>query len=159
MIINKYTKHSIFSLPLIFDHLLSLQELKDSDFVNMFVCDLNHPILSNHIFLVFHNLKDILLDKLKTHELYYSNYTIVIESTKYTVVVFSRGFTIYNTIDKTSKGLYNQFSYENKLRIYSFWVPKTQNLTLHSCLFNAKCKTDPPVCENITLEDKRKVVA
>ena len=58
MIIDKYTKHSIYSLPQIFYETLTKYDLKNNDFVNMYTSDLNHPLLSNHIFLVFHNIKN-----------------------------------------------------------------------------------------------------
>ena len=57
MIINKYTKHSIFSLPQIFYDTFTKYDLKNSEFVNMYTSDMNNPLLSNHIFLVFHNIK------------------------------------------------------------------------------------------------------
>jgi hypothetical protein len=57
MIINKYTKHSIFSLPQIFYDTFTKYDLKNSEFVNMYTSDMNNPLLSNHIFLVFHNTK------------------------------------------------------------------------------------------------------
>ena len=63
MLIDKYTKHSIFSLPLIFDDIVDRHELKANGFVNMYVYDLNIPLASNHIFLVFKNLSNELLEK------------------------------------------------------------------------------------------------
>ena len=44
MIIDKYTKHTIFSLPLLFNS-ISARELKDNQFINMYVYDKNRPLL------------------------------------------------------------------------------------------------------------------
>ena len=51
MLIDKYTKHSIFSLPQIFGDILSKRDLDDSEFVNMYMNDVNNPLLSSHVFL------------------------------------------------------------------------------------------------------------
>lgn len=64
MLIDKYTKHSIFSLPQIFGDILSKRDLDDSEFVNMYMNDVNNPLLSSHVFLVFHNIKPYLLNTL-----------------------------------------------------------------------------------------------
>ena len=69
MIINKYTKHSIFSLPQIFYDTFTKYDLKNSEFVNMYTSDMNNPLLSNHIFLVFHNTKTYLIERLKKIDL------------------------------------------------------------------------------------------
>ena len=45
MIVNKYTKHSIFSLPLIFDNIFNKEELKNNEFVNMYIYDINNTLL------------------------------------------------------------------------------------------------------------------
>ena len=71
MLIDKYTKHSIFSLPQIFGDILSKRDLDDSEFVNMYMNDVNNPLLSSHVFLVFHNIKPYLLNTLKQHHLFH----------------------------------------------------------------------------------------
>lgn len=52
MLIDKYTKHSIFSLPQIFGDILSKRDLDDSEFVNMYMNDVNNPLLSSHVFSI-----------------------------------------------------------------------------------------------------------
>lgn len=159
MLIDRYTKHSIFSLPLIFDNLFTKDELLDSDFVNMYLYDMNNPILSNHIFLVFHNIKKPLLNRLTNICIYHNTYTIVKDNIPYTVISFNRSFIVKNVIDRINKGLYCELSYESKLKILWFWNNKGFSSKLHSYLFDKDAKVEKPLSENITLEDKRKAVA
>lgn len=160
MLIDKFTKHTIFSLPLIFGDILNKETLKENEFVNMYEYDTNSPLLSNHIFLVFHNIKKELLDKLKSHSSYNSDYLIVKDKIKYTVVSFRKEFNIYIVVDTINKGLYYCLSYEKKIKILSFWNSGNIHLSkIHAYLFNNHIKTEKPLCENITLEDSKKGVA
>ena len=149
MIIDKYTKHSIFSLPLIFYNTFTKIDLKLSDFVNMYTCDLNKPMLNNHIFLVFHNIQKNLLDKLRKHHLYTCNYHFTIEKTDYTAIVFERAYTIYSIVHRIEHGLYYNLLYEDKLKILNFWEANC-NSNIHKYLFNENIIKVKPICENIT---------
>ena len=155
MIIDKYTKHSIFSLPQIFYETLTKYDLKNNDFVNMYTSDLNHPLLSNHIFLVFHNIKNYLEERLKKHILYYCNYDITMYGIRYSVFVFNRAYSIHRIVNKIDLGLYDRLSYEDKLKILTFWNLPVDS-KVHSYLFNPLIKTKKPIGENITLQDINK---
>lgn len=160
MLIDRPTKHTIFSLPLIFGDILTQDILKENDFVNMYESDNNNPLLSNHIFLVFHNIKKELLDKLKSHSSYNSNYDIVINKIHYTVISFNRGFSIYSVVSMINRGLYLGLSYDKKIKILNFWDKgKIFNSKLHEYLFNKDILTQKPLCENIALGDNKKGVA
>lgn len=160
MLIDKFTKHTIFSLPLIFGDILTRDILKENEFVNMYEYDMNHPLLSNHVFLVFHNIKKELLDKLKSHSSYNSDYLMIKDKIKYTVISFNKGFSIYVVISSINKGLYYSLPYEEKIKILSFWNKGNIHLSnIHAYLFNNHIKTEKPLCENITLEDSKKGVA
>lgn len=157
MIIDKFTKHSIFSLPLIFYNLLNQQDLKENEFVNMYTCDINNPIYSNHIFLVFHNIKDSLLNILRRYDKYEADYNIVLNNIHYKVVCFTRDFPIQNILSFVEKGKYIDFSFKNKMLILQFWNAKARkNPKLFEYLFNDELKPERPVNEIITREDTNK---
>ena len=157
MLIDKYTKHSIFSLPLIFDDIVDRHELKANGFVNMYVYDLNIPLASNHIFLVFKNLSNELLEKFEKHHNYWNDYHSIINGVTYHIVCFQRGFSIGYIVDSTEKGLYYETDYHSKMRIIKFWnSPTNLSTSLHSYLFNPNAVRIKPVSENITKEDKIK---
>lgn len=158
MIIDKKTKHSIFSLPLIFEDFTNRKELEDNGFINMYTYDVNSPLSSNHIFLVFLNLKEELLNKLKNHISYYNNYSITIDNIDYTVISFKRTFIISHIVNTIDKGLYLHLSYKQKMKILSFWY-NYNDTNLHRYLFDFDAKTQKPLSENITLADKNKAVA
>ena len=63
MKLNIFTKHSIFSLPLIFKE-LNKEILLSNRFINMYLADINQPLLSNSIFLMFHYPSIELIDTL-----------------------------------------------------------------------------------------------
>lgn len=154
MLIDKYTKHSIFSLPQIFGNILCRRDLIDSEFVNMYMNDINNPLLSSHIFLVFHNIKPYLLSILKHHYLFHSDYTITINKIKYTVLAFNRAYSVHSVIRKIEYGLYKSIGYETKIKILKFWNAKTDS-NLHKYLFDENTKTTKPISENITLQDTK----
>lgn len=149
MLIDKYTKHTIFSLPLIFDNTFVLNDLKLNEFINMYTCVINKPALSNHIFLVFHNISDEFLDKLREHHLYACDYIFTIDKVRYTAIAFEKAFTIFSIVNKIDHGLYNKLLYEDKLRILNFWKVSI-NSNMHKYLFNEKIVTLKPLSENIT---------
>lgn len=153
MLIDKYTKHSIFSLPQIFGDILKRCDLKNSEFVNMYINDVNNPLLANHIFLVFHNIKSDLSYKLEKHHLFHSKYTITKNKIKYTVFAFNRAYSIHSIINKINYGLYNLLPYDTKINILSFWNASISS-KLHKYLFDENAKTTKPLSENITLKDK-----
>lgn len=156
MIVDKYTKHSIFSLPLIFDDILTKVDLKANGFVNMYMFDINCPLASNHIFLAFTCISATLLDKFKKHPAYFNYYTRTIDTVLYTIVVFNRGFYINFITQNTEKGLYYEMDYHSKMRIIDFWNSNTKlSKNLHSYLFNPNAIRYKPLSENITLEDKK----
>lgn len=159
MIIDTKTKHTIFSLPLIFGKILTKKELEDSEFVNMYTYDINSPLSSNHIFLVFHNIKHELLEKLRKHLNYHTEYTIVIDKIPYYVICFVRTFTISNIVNYIDRGLYLGLSYADKMKIISFWYNCGVNSNIHQYLFNPDIKTEKPIGENITIADNKKGVA
>lgn len=149
MIIDKYTKHTIFSLPLIFYDNLTKLDLKLNDFVNMYTCDVNKPMLNNHIFLVFHNITKELLDTLRKHHLYTCDYYFTIDNVGYTAVVFEKAYTIYSVVSKIDHGLYFNLRYEDKLKILNFW-DSPRNGNVHKYLFDELTYKLKPVNESIT---------
>ena len=149
MLIDKYTKHTIFSLPLIFDNVFVLSDLRANEFINMYTCDVNKPFLSNHIFLVFHNISDEFLSKLREHHLYVCDYLFTIDKIKYISIVFERAFTIYSIVNKIDHGLYYSLFYEDKVRIMNFWKVSV-NSNIHKYLFNEKIVKLKPLNESIT---------
>lgn len=152
MLIDKYTKHSIFSLPQIFGDILSKRDLDDSEFVNMYMNDVNNPLLSSHVFLVFHNIKPYLLNTLKQHHLFHCSYTITMNKIKYTVLAFNKAYCIHVITRKIEYGLYKSLGYETKIKILNFWNAGV-NGKLHKYLFDENAKTIKPLSENITLQD------
>ena len=159
MIVDKYTKHSIFSLPLIFDNIFNKEDLKNNGFVNMYIYDINNSLLSNHFFLAFTYLSNTLLDKLKEFPNYYTNYIVIINNIKYSIVCFTRGFYADFIIKNTEKGLYYENAYESKVRILEFWNPNNRiSKSLLSYLFNPNAHRLKPVSENITIQDNKKAV-
>lgn len=154
MIIEKYTKHSIFSLPQIFYEILTRFELKANKFVNMYINDLNNPLLSNHIFLVFKDIKPYLLKRLKTHKLYYCNYLITINKITYTVIAFAQDYVTHAIVNKINLGLYERLSYDAKILIMTFWHSDVDT-AVHNWLFNPLAKVKRPVAEHITIADTK----
>lgn len=154
MIIDKYTKHSVFSLPLIFDNVFTRQELKDNDFINMYTYDVNHTLLSNHIFLVFRCIKKGLLDKLTALNIFHTKYELTIDNVKYVVICFIRTLNINFIIHNIDKGLYFELPYEDKVRILQFWTITHINKRLLNYLFNPDAICIKPINESITKIDK-----
>ena len=135
MIINKYTKHSIFSLPQIFYDTFTKYDLKNSEFVNMYTSDMNNPLLSNHIFLVFHNTKAYLIERIN-----------------YRVFTFNKAYSIHSIVNKIDLGLYERLGYQAKLQILNFWNISVDS-KVHEYLFNPLAKVTKPVGESISLQD------
>lgn len=157
MIIDKYTKHSIFSLPLIFSNILSKEDLIQSEFVNMYTFDINKLIYSNHIFLVFHNIKIEVLNRLKANKNFVKEYDIVINKIKFKVLCFIRDFPISNIVNFVNNGKYIDFSFESKMKILKFWDISTKNsYKLHKYLFDDTAIPEKPKNEIITIEDANK---
>lgn len=152
MLIDKYTKHSIFSLPQIFGDTISKRDLDESEFVNMYMYDINNPLLSNHVFLVFHNIKPYLLDTLRQNHLFHSSYTITMNRIKYTVLAFNRAYSIHTITNKIEYGLYKLINYNTKIKIIKFWNAGVDS-KLHKYLFDDNTKTVKPLSENITQQD------
>ena len=152
MIINKYTKHSIFSLPQIFYDTFTKYDLKNSEFVNMYTSDMNNPLLSNHILLVFHNTKAYLIERLKKHRLYYCDYTLTIDGINYRVFAFNKAYSIHSIVNKIDLGLYERLGYQAKLQILNFWNISVDS-KVHEYLFNPLAKVTKPVGESISLQD------
>ena len=125
----------------------------------MYIYNINNPLLSNHFFLAFTYLSNTLLDKLKEFTNYYTNYTITVNSIKYSIVCFTRGFYADFIIKNTEKGLYYENAYESKVRILEFWNPNNRiSKSLLSYLFNPNAHRLKPVSENITIQDNKKAV-
>lgn len=157
MLIDKYTKYSVFSLPLIFYGILNKSDLKDNEFVNMYTCDTNKPYLSNHIFLVFHNIKDSSLKRLRSHCNFETDYDILVDSILYKVVCFTRDFPIQNIINFVNKGKYIDFIFCSKMKILRFWdATARDNPKLFQYLFDEEFIPEKPVNEVITTEDTKK---
>lgn len=154
MVIDKYTKHSIFSLPQIFSETFNKYDLKENEFVNMYVNDINSPNLSNHIFLVFHGIKQSLIDTLSKHSLFETTYSITKNKVKFIVFAFKRSFYVQSIVRDIDNGLYEFLGYNAKIKILNFWEAGI-NSKIHKYLFDSNTKTDRPLCENITLEDKK----
>lgn len=155
MIIDKYTKHSIFSLPQIFYNTFTKYDLKENEFINMYINDMNNPLLSNHIFLVFHNIKKYLIDRLKNHHLYYNNYRITLYGTQYIVFTFNKAYSIHTIVNKINLGLYERLSYNAKMKILTFWNTNIES-KVHSYLFNPNMIVQKPINEYIAIQDIRK---
>lgn len=115
----------------------------------MYTCDINKPSLSNHIFLVFHNMNIDFLRELRKHYLYTCDYDFVIDYVRYTAIVFEKAYSIFSIINKIEKGLYYNLLYEDKLKIINFWNV-TCNSNIHKYLFDEKIVKQKPICENIT---------
>lgn len=155
MLIDKYTVHTIFTLPIIFYDILSKNDLKDNDFVNLYTYDLNNNRYNNHIFLVFHNIKPYLEERLKNHQQYIDNYTVCINRVFFKVFVFLRSFTMKYIIDNVNKGLYNTLQYKEKIKILTFWQLNAESI-VHQYLFDNTIKTILPICEYISKQDGTK---
>ena len=152
MIINKYTKHSIFSLPQIFYDTFTKYDLKNSEFVNMYTSDMNNPLLSNHIFLVFHNTKTYLIERLKKHRLYYCDYTLTIDRINYRVFAFNKAYSIHSIVNKIDLGLYERLGYQAKLQILNFWHHSVASKG-HEDLINPRAQLTKPGGESIAIQD------
>lgn len=155
MKLNKFTKHSIFSLPLIFKD-LNKKILLSNRFINMYLSDINQLLLSNHIFLMFHYPSKELVETLKNYKEYVTSYAIVIEKIRYCIFVFERTDLFNFIISNTNKGLYYENSYNNKVQILNFWEVKP-NSKIHSYLFDPNCIREKPIDESITIENEKAV--
>lgn len=155
MKLNIFTKHSIFSLPLIFKE-LNKKILLSNRFINMYLADINQPLLSNSIFLMFHYPSIELIETLKSYKEYITTYTLVIEEIRYCVFVFKRTDLMNFIINNTNKGLYYENSYNDKIQILNFWEVKPSS-KIHSYLFNPDCVKEKPINENITIRNKKAV--
>lgn len=154
MIVNKYTIHSIFSLPQIFFKTFNKYDLKDNKFINMYINDVNNPLLSNHIFLVFKELKPYLLERFKQHPQYHNNYLVTIDKITYQVVSFLQNYKIHSIVNKINLGLYERLAYTNKIQILMFWNLNADT-KVHEWLFNPLAKINKPIKENITIQDTK----
>lgn len=152
MIINKYTKHSIFSLPQIFYDTFTKYDLKVVDYSYHLYTYLQIHYFSNHIFLVFHNTKAYLIERLKKHRLYYCDYTLTIDRINYRVFAFNKAYSIHSIVNKIDLGLYERLGYQAKLQILNFWNISVDS-KVHEYLFNPLAKVTKPVGESIPLQD------
>ena len=128
---------------------------------NMYTSDMNNPLLSNHIFLVFHNTKAYLIERLKKHRLYYCDYTLTIDRINYRVFAFNKAYSIHSfnkaysihsIVNKIDLGLYERLGYQAKLQILNFWNISVDS-KVHEYLFNPLAKVTKPVGESISLQD------
>lgn len=156
MIINKYTKHTIFSLPLLFNS-ISAKELKDNQFINMYVYDKNRPLL-DCIYLVFKNISSSFLNKLSKLNNYYNTIYKSINGTIYTIVAFKQDEFDNYIINSINKAMYYTIGYENKIKIIKFWFNPKMNENIFRYLFDENFIADPPIDECIDLYDTNKAV-
>lgn len=158
MILNKYTKNSIFSLPLYFKQ-LTAKELKDNEFVNMYVEDLNKPI-TDCVHLVFKAIKPELLNKLKQTKGYHSISFYTINNVDYCVLAFTlQGNHDLLSFENIQKGKYHLLSLADKVRIIRFWYNPAINDKIFEYLFDDTSPKDKPINEVIDVADKIKAVS
>ena len=138
MIIDKYTKHTIFSLPLLFNS-ISARELKDNQFINMYVYDKNRPLL-DCIYLVFKNISSSFLNKLSKLNNYYNTIYKSINGTIYTIVAFKQDEFDNYIINSINKAMYYTIGYENKIKIIKFWF----NPRMNENIFKPRTRWDRP---------------
>lgn len=156
MIVDKYTKHTIFSLPLLFNG-ISAKELKDNQFINMYVYDKNRPLL-DCIYLVFKNINSSFLNKLSKLNSYYNTIYKSINGTIYTIVAFKQDEFDNYIINSINKAMYYTIGYENKIKIIKFWFNPKMNENIFRYLFDENFIADPPIDECIDLYDTNKAV-
>lgn len=157
MIIDKYTKHSIFSLPILFYNRITAKELKDNQFVNMYVYDRNKPIL-DCIFLVFRKLNSELLYKLSNLEGYYNHYMYNIDNVDYHVVSFTKDYYDSYIVESINKGMYYTLGFDEKMKVIKFWLNPKMNEKIFRYLFDEKYKVEKPIKEGIEKLEKNKAV-
>ena len=156
MIIDKYTKHTIFSLPLLFNS-ISAKELKDNQFINMYVYDKNRPLL-DCIYLVFKNISSSFLNKLSKLNNYYNTIYKSINGTIYIIVAFKQDEFDNYIINSINKAMYYTIGYENKIKIIKFWFNPRMNENIFRYLFDENFIADPPIDECIDIYDTNKAV-
>lgn len=160
MITDKYTKHTVFVLPLIFPE-LNGSDLKNSSFVNAFAYDLNCNKLGEHIFLAFKiDARNIFTNKilflLEGNENYNSDYTLTIKKVKYKIVCFNLPESTYlkACIKSIRYGDYQSLLYNTKVSIIKFWNCSIES-KVHKFLFDNSQTFTEPICEGIALQDEK----
>lgn len=151
MELNKYTKHTIFSLPLLFNNRITATELKENQFVNMFVRDKNRPIL-DCVYLMFKNLKEDLLNKFYDFVDYYNMIPFNYNGINYQIVAFTKDYFDSYIIDSINKGMYQSLNFCDKMKIIKFWYNPKVNDKLFQYLFDNNCDVEKPNDESIDLK-------
>lgn len=157
MIIDKYTKHSIFSLPILFNNKITAQELKDNRFINMYVYDENRPLM-DCIFLVFKGLSKEFLYKLSKIKGYCNYITQIIDDVDYDIISFTKDEFDNYIVDSINKGLYYTIGFDNKMKIIKFWFNPKMNEKIFKYLFDEHCEVEKPVEEELKITGKNKAV-